>query len=79
MITNTLSISKVINGLSRTLNVINQVIPLYQQTKPVISNIKNIYDLVKNNNNSFNKKQTIDIKVNKKNTSSNIANPVFFQ
>ncbi len=33
-----LSLLKIINTLSRTLNVANQMIPLYKQAKPLIEN-----------------------------------------
>lgn len=33
---NNLSLTKIINGLSKTLNIANQMIPLYKQVKPII-------------------------------------------
>jgi hypothetical protein len=45
---NSFSITKIIGGLSKTLNVVNQLIPLYNQAKPylgkankMLSNINN--------------------------------------
>ena len=32
------SLLKIINGLSRTINIANQMLPLYNQIKPIISN-----------------------------------------
>lgn len=42
-----LSLSKVIGGVSKTLNVANQIIPLYMQAKPMISNAKNAFKVAK--------------------------------
>ena len=33
---NNLSLTKIINGLSKTLNIANQMIPLYKQVKPIL-------------------------------------------
>ena len=33
---NNLSLLKIINGLSRTINIANQMLPLYNQIKPII-------------------------------------------
>lgn len=33
---NNLSLTKIISGLSKTLNIANQMIPLYKQVKPII-------------------------------------------
>lgn len=35
---NNLSLLKIINGLSRTINIANQMLPLYNQIKPIINN-----------------------------------------
>ena len=39
---NALSITKIINGLSKTLSIANQIIPLYKQAKPYINKLSNI-------------------------------------
>lgn len=49
---NAFNLSKILSGLSRTLNIANQVIPIYKDTKPLINNVKSIYSLIKNNSNS---------------------------
>ena len=46
-ITRGLTFSKVLGGLSKTLQIANQVIPLYQRAKPVISNARSIFNVVK--------------------------------
>lgn len=54
-ITNNLSISKVIKGISKTLNIANQVIPLYQQVKPIINNASSILSVFKEFNSNDDK------------------------
>lgn len=41
------SIGKLIGGISKTLNVANQVIPLYKEAKPMIQNARNAFSLIK--------------------------------
>ncbi len=38
-----LDFNKILNGTSKTLNVINQVIPIYYQVKPIIANAKTLF------------------------------------
>ena len=52
-----LSFTKVLSGISKTLNVANQVIPIYKEAKPMINNAKTILGALKefgksNNSNS---------------------------
>ncbi len=53
-----LSLSKVIGGISKTLSIANQVIPLYKEAKPMINNARTILSVLKgfnsptNNNNN---------------------------
>ncbi len=42
-----LSLTKIIGGLSKTLQIANQVIPLYQKAKPMIQNARNIMGVLK--------------------------------
>ena len=35
--------NKILNGTSKTLNVINQAIPIYYQVKPIIANAKTLF------------------------------------
>lgn len=39
--------SGLINGASKTLNVVNQTIPLIRQTRPMINNVRNMINLAK--------------------------------
>lgn len=84
-----LSLTKVIGGVSKTLSVANQLIPLYVKAKPLINNAKSTFNVAKeilsttNTNN-----HALPSKVNKTkekrsvNTithpTKNTNNPVFF-
>ena len=69
------SLIKLLSGLSKTLNVANQIIPVYKKAKPIINNAKDIVGTLKSINLSNN-----DIKENKKELpSSSLSNkPQFF-
>ena len=45
--TSTFSFGKILGGLSKTLGVVNQVIPLYKEAKPIIQNAKTAFNLIK--------------------------------
>ena len=51
---NSLSLGKIIGGLSKTLNIVNQALPLYKQIKPIISNASGILSIFR----EFNKPDT---------------------
>ena len=42
-----LTLSKVISGISKTLGIANQVIPLYREAKPMIQNARSIMGVLK--------------------------------
>ena len=46
----TLSLGKVLNGISRTLSIANLVIPLYQQVKPMIGSARKVMSVLKDLN-----------------------------
>lgn len=50
------SFVKVIGGISKTLNVVNQVIPIYKEAKPLVSNARNAINLLKEFSNNTTKK-----------------------
>ena len=53
--TSKLSFTGILDNASKTINTINQIVPLYQQVKPMFSNAKtalNIFKNVKNINNT---------------------------
>lgn len=60
-----LSLTKIIGGLSKTLQIANQVIPLYQKAKPIITNARSIFSTIKDitKNNSSNPKSNDSVKV----------------
>lgn len=75
---NNFSLLNIINGLSKTLNIANQMIPLYKQVKPLITNSNKVIS------NLQNLKFTSKPKVNNQtinNTSliKQINTPTFFQ
>ena len=58
------SFVSVLSGISKTLGVAREVIPLWQQTKPLISNMRTAYTLIKNVNT---KNSTVSNRNNKAN------------
>lgn len=85
-----LSLGKVLGGLSKTLGIINQIIPIYKEAKPMIQNAKTAFNLFKEfSNNTADKIITNTDKNIKpiKEKISNISNtnlktfngPTFFQ
>lgn len=50
-----LSIGKIIGGLSKTLQIANQIIPLYQRAKPAIANARSMLSVLK----EINKKDNV--------------------
>lgn len=86
---NTFSIGKMIGGISKTLNVANQIIPLYKEAKPMIQNAKSAISLIKEFGNSkantiiSNKEKNINpikekIEIIKKDLNQNKKGPTFF-
>ncbi|MBE6154214.1 MAG: hypothetical protein E7163_01385 [Firmicutes bacterium] len=64
-----LTFTKVLGGISKTLNIANQVIPLYREAKPMINNAKTILSVLKDVNKPK-QKQITNIKTEKKDTST---------
>lgn len=81
------NVSSILSGISKTLSIANQAIPLYRQVSPMIKNAKNVYSVVKDlgKNKSFNLKrsnyQTNNINNNFEPEKKEVVynNPVFFQ
>ncbi len=72
-----LTLGKVISGISKTLSVANQIIPLYKEAKPMINNAKTILSVFKEfNKPQNNSKTTIKKEVNSKTSSNTITNQV---
>ena len=75
-----ISLGTILTNASKTLNVINQAIPLYYQAKPVISNLKSLSKITKeftNKQPTLNKENNNNIEDTKKEEST-IPNPSFF-
>lgn len=71
---NSLSLIKIINGLSKTLTIANKVIPLYKEVKPYINKTNTFLSNInkpKQKNNNIPKQQPIQ------NNNTNL--PTFFQ
>ena len=65
--------SNILNTTQKTLNVINQAIPVYYQVKPIIGNAKTMFRMVNALKDEPNNEEKNNIE---KNTNSN--EPVFF-
>lgn len=68
-----------LTGASKTLNVVNQAIPIYYQVKPMINNAKTMFRImnaVKTPDKNNIKEQ--NSKVNETVTKENDGNPTFF-
>ena len=75
--------SNVLNNTQKTLNVINQAIPVYYQVKPIWGNAKTMFRMIgalkdnnNNNNNSSNISKSSESNSQKKNPET--IGPVFF-
>jgi len=88
--TSSFSFGKILGGLSKTLGVVNQVIPIYKEAKPMIQNARTAFSLLKEFGNntssriiSTTKKNMTPIKekINTFNSvnSKNSNTPTFFQ
>lgn len=80
---NSLSLLKVVNGISKTLNIANQMIPLYKQVKPLISNSGKVISTIKNftsnnNNKESNKPKTSSFSDIKPKNTISYNTPTFF-
>lgn len=80
-----LTFTKVLSGISKTLNVANQVIPIYKEAKPMINNAKTILGALKEfgkSNNSNSSTSSTNQDTTKKDTTPSIRtvsnNPKFF-
>jgi len=70
-LTKGLTFIKIVGGLSKTLQIANQIIPLYQKAKPAISNARGVLNILKEMNKPVTTKvnQTPQIKLQQKTTS----------
>lgn len=73
-----ISWSNLLDGTQKTLNIINQAIPVFYQMKPIYNNAKTIFkvmNVVKEPDIKINK---VEKKEEKKTTSSKESSPTFF-
>ena len=77
--------SSILTNTQKTLNVVNQAIPLYYQVKPVFSNIKTLSKIGKelnktpiNNQKTINKDSLLPNNIDNNLHSNNIPTPTFF-
>lgn len=75
---NNFSFLNIINGLSKTLNIANQMIPLYKQVKPLITNSNKVISNLQNL--KFNAKPKVNNQtINNTSLIKQINTPTFFQ
>lgn len=77
---NGLSLVKIITGLSKTLSIANQLLPLYTQIKPIISKKNDLKSSLQTINNKLNKIKSLppqDVSTIK--VTNNNGGPTFFQ
>lgn len=84
------SFSGFLNGASKTLNVVNQAIPIFYQVKPMINNAKTMFRVMgavkddTSNSTSIDKVNSINTNIqekvenNKKVSNTSSENPTFF-
>ena len=58
-----LTFTKVLGGISKTLSIANQVIPLYREAKPMINNAKTILSVLKDMSGSKTTSNKTSVKV----------------
>ena len=72
--------SSLINGTQKTLNAVNQIIPLVKQARPMVDNARTMFKLMSEFNRSDNKEKKEIKKDASSETTSNYNNgPTFFQ
>jgi len=77
-----ISFTEILNGTQKTLNVINQAIPIFYQIKPLINNTKTIFKIASaiNNDKRIDSKEKITTikKETLKNKNIDYNQPTFF-
>ncbi len=86
-----LSLGKVVSGISKTLGMVNQIIPIYKEAKPMINNARNAINILKEFSNSTTnrvmskKEENLNLvkeqikNMGNKINNSNSKGPTFFQ
>ena len=73
--TSSLTFTKILNGISHSLNIAKRVVPLYESVKPMFNNAKNAYQKLK----GFNINKQITSSPDKKTITFNSNSPTFFK
>ncbi len=78
---NNLSILKIINGLSKTINIANKMLPLYNQIKPIIANGNKVINNINNYTSNLSQNKNINKSPPPASKPKQINNnlPTFFQ
>ena len=81
VITRTLTLPKVLSGISKTIGIVNQAIPLYKEAKPLWNNAKTALQILKVMNKDDKPKVTNNNtqKAVIKEVAPKISTPQFFQ
>lgn len=83
----TISLTKAVNGIERTLDTVNRLIPIYKELEPVMNNTKKAINIIKDFGNNASNKITKNVQNNitpikekiSNNTNFQNNNPTFFQ
>lgn len=73
-----LSLLKILNGLSSSINIAKKILPIYNDIKPLAKSIPNIINKIKNINISNISSNTLTNQI-KSSENTNKSGPVFFQ
>ncbi len=75
-----LSLSSIINGTSKTLNLVNQAIPVVRQMSPIMKNLKTMFNVMNEfkKNDIENSKVIEDAEIIENNDNSNNNGLTFF-
>ena len=85
---NGFSFGKILGGINKTLNVVNQMIPIYKEAKPLMSNAKSAINFIKEMststtnrvmNNTQKNLEPLKEKIKNVQNSVNQKGPTFFQ
>lgn len=81
VISSGITLAKVLSGLSKSINIVKEVIPLYESVKPMIRGAKNLPKILNTLNKSSKENETNKKYSTIKTTieSSLINNPTFFK
>lgn len=77
------NLSSIIGGTQKTLNTINQIIPLVKQARPMMDNARTMFKLMSEFNrsepvNNETKKTVLNETVSQENKPNNTTGPTFF-